>query len=117
MGKVEGEFRFEIGDLVYPKAQIQGRDPDVCGWEVIERTVQQCYGGIQCHYHVRAFHPNGTVMLLTFTEPEVLSYDEATDIALKRAALNEAKKRHAIREEMARIKAEMEAGKKEQEKE
>lgn len=90
---MEVKFKFEIGSWVYHKQTLgmwhdrygsvekttKDRGYESLGditvkerrpWrlQVVERTMQQCYGGIQLHYLVR--DGNGT---MTLTEPELTS--------------------------------------------
>ncbi len=90
----QDHFRFKIGDIVQSRAS--GRLKNACipqALEIVERLVQECYGGVQAHYKVRAhtadakngaigFHPD----LFLFTEPEVETFNflEWTEAVSKR---------------------------------
>ena len=81
--KFEDAFRFEIGDVVMAKATKSMRGsllPQPL--QIVERVLQQCYGGFQGRYLVRAhaldIKSGGTAFhseLFSLTEPEVESYD------------------------------------------
>lgn len=72
-----GAFRFEIGDDVYPLSAVQSVSHKIYPYRVIERVVQECYGGVQCLYIVRGFSDNSIATQCSLTEPEVISYTEA----------------------------------------
>jgi len=88
---VNVDFKFEIGQSVYLRQELKrwhelfgklastanehwyqlmgdlaAKERRPFGFLVIERHMQQCYGGIQLHYHLRA--GSG---LIAFTEPEL----------------------------------------------
>lgn len=95
---LDGIFKFKIGDIVQPKvlgdyAEIvsgwsaESRDghPEDTRWtlnfergaaryQVIERLLQQCHGGVQKHYAVRLVTHDGVVdrQLIQITEDELL---------------------------------------------
>lgn len=51
------EFKFEIGDVVTTKAMLFLCDKTCQAFAISERYVQQCEGGIQLHYRLRAVEP------------------------------------------------------------
>lgn len=81
--KVTTEFKFPVGSSVYLKQElnqyIEGLSKDNSKWGVIkpikffiiERTLVQCYGGIQNHYHVRGYLKEGGTLMLSFVEIEL----------------------------------------------
>lgn len=81
--QIEGLFKFKIGDVVMTTTFSQMKQtskhikPQLL--QVVERNIQECYGGVQIHYDVRAhvigefgssaaFHQN----LFRLTEPELM---------------------------------------------
>lgn len=68
-------FKFQIGEVLVPvyfELQEHGMEKFV----VIERVLQQCYGGIQRHYKCRPFvnckwQTATAEKFTTFTEPEL----------------------------------------------
>jgi hypothetical protein len=94
-------FKFEIGQFVYSRQDVRSwrdrygavleaakelsyrsmgelacREHQPMALQVVERHLQQCYGGIQLHYHFRT--TNG---LLAFTEAELTDTLESAGIA------------------------------------
>lgn len=87
-------LKFKIGDIVQPAAlgdyvaepcgigreQKGDAEPtynlsfhDTIRYQVVERWIQQCYGGIQKHYHLRLVNRDGIVdrQLISLTEDEL----------------------------------------------
>jgi hypothetical protein len=92
-------FRFEIGDVITMKAML----PSPSRWEspqrlvVVERLTQECHGGIQRHYGVRAVNKGNSYLggqdwsfmtvLVQITEPEAAAYPtEEEKMAAKQSA-------------------------------
>lgn len=96
---MEVNFKYEIGQFVFLRSEltwwhqtyasqtvaakergyesmgdmaVKERKPR--GMQVIERHMQQCYGGVQLHYHVRA-----GAQIIPFSEPEITT--DFSDVA------------------------------------
>lgn len=95
---LSAEFEFEIGDVVMHRhAGLQDYgNPEK--FVVLERLIQQCHGGIQTQYLVRAIGANGGV-----SQPFHLTGREVT------AYLPESEIERWREEQQARRKAEREA--------
>jgi hypothetical protein len=82
-------FTFKIGDVVRPKAQEPGYNREGQRLSpqrlvIVERLLQQCYGGVQCNYLARAHSMANpgyfgseagysfTLPLIQLTQPELM---------------------------------------------
>lgn len=85
MSKLDSFFAFQIGDFVRPKFHQPGFDSEgrrhiPQGMVIVERSLQECYGGIQANYGCRVHSVMGewrekqyafSDKLFAFTEPEL----------------------------------------------
>ena len=96
---MEVNFKFEVGQIVFVRhdvrlwqsryghiemasktrgyesmGELHAKEQRPIGVRVIERHMQQCYGGIQLHYHLRT---GGSIVSLT--EPELAESFDAVD--------------------------------------
>jgi hypothetical protein len=93
MSKLEAECAFEIGDLVTFGVMAATLTAERCPpMQVVERTVQQCYGGIQVHYLCRGFGQSAQGAMLpvdkdTFVESELIAFpmEELKELKAKAA--------------------------------
>ena len=91
MSPIDHLCKFKIGDLVTLKAMNALIDPAEKGrlfdpkpqiMQVVERSLLECYGGLQVNYIVRVVMRDvqGTMAvhrdLFQFTEPEVMAWEE-----------------------------------------
>ena len=93
---MEAQFKFKIGDMVVPKARWElvkfcvVRDaeskavPDIM--TVIQRTMEECPGGVQYHYLCRPWMTGLEDKIIRFNEVELQAYslDECLAIFGKR---------------------------------
>lgn len=64
---LDGLFRFPIGGWVRHKQDGPALNPMM----VVSRTLEQCYGGVQCHYSVRLYGPSSGTQVCLFSEIEL----------------------------------------------
>jgi len=97
MSKLEVEFEFEIGDIVFSKAaqHCSGHRPKP--FIIYERIAEQCHGGVQRLYKVMGFEGFVPEVVLSRDEPE---YRPAPEAELKDAARIRAAERRTWRDEI-----------------
>lgn len=79
MSKLEVNFAFEIGDLVYIKSASHRMDCVPKRYVVYERIAQQCHGGVQLLYKITSF--DGTFPEVVLTK-ELPAYEPISEEAL-----------------------------------
>lgn len=91
--------RFKVGEFVHHRAHLEAlRAEERCNGKlrryervgahpltIVERLVQQCYGGVQVHYDVRARDAKGNLAVYRLTEAELVPFSDVEDELTRQA--------------------------------